>query len=247
MADELLIIHDKRLPDEYKKAISRKLPNALLVPFAGAQNVIANPPYDSICCHPDIYLYQIDKKSLIYAPSTSKEFIKELERYNIGLIKGQKTPSGKYPDTVCYNALRVGNSLFHNLSYTDPMILEIAEYSALKRRDVAQGYSRCSAIVISDVAVVTSDKGLAGAIGEEGLEALVVSKGFVELPGERYGFLGGASGNLADGRLLLSGDLEFHPDAKKIKDFFKKHAVEWIELEGLPLYDAGGFIILERT
>ncbi|MGB3242635.1 MAG: DUF6873 family GME fold protein, partial [Candidatus Omnitrophota bacterium] len=77
----------------------------------------------------------------------------------------------------------------------------------------------------------------------EGLDALHVSKGPVLLPGEKYGFLGGTSGRMPDGTILILGDIDSHPDAPKIKAFMAKHNAGYIDLKGLPLYDAGGLFI----
>ncbi|MGB2661176.1 MAG: DUF6873 family GME fold protein [Candidatus Omnitrophota bacterium] len=232
------IVHDKRLPVEYKEALRAKFPSAVLHPFAGRGEI-----YESISCHPDIYLFQLDEKTVIHAPGLPEEDLHALKRAGLNLIKAAEDPNGVYPGTVRHNASRVGRIIFHNLKHTDPIILEKAREKRLKHVQVGQGYTNCSVMVLGEEALVTSDASIAEKARAEGLDALHVSKGPVLLPGEKYGFLGGTSGRMPDGTILILGDIDSHPDAPKIKAFMAKHNAGYIDLKGLPLYDAGGLFI----
>ena len=234
----MIIIHDKRLPLEYKEALREKFPSVQLWPFDGPGNV-----YESISCHPDIYFFRLEDNTLIHSPDLPDDKIKILRKSGADLIKGKSEPFGMYPDTVKYNAVRIGNILIHNLEHTDPGILERSRERGLKPVNVAQGYARCSVLKITENALVTSDVSITKAAGSEGLDVLQVSPGAVLLPGEKCGFLGGAGGELPDGTVLILGDMDYHPQAREIKGFMGKYGVQYIDLPGLPLYDAGGLLI----
>jgi hypothetical protein len=237
----MLIIHDARIPDEYLTALKKELPDADLFPFKG----IPGRTYDSISCHPDIYLFQIDEKTVVHAPGISQDDLRPLKDMGIELVKGEKDPGGLYPETVRYNAARAGNILFHNLEYTDTVILELAREKGLKCVNVKQGYTRCSILEAGDNAIITEDKGIAEAAEQEGVEVLLVAPGQVELPGERHGFIGGTSGHLSGRMVIFLGGIDTHAQAEEIRGFMRRCVRSIIELPGRALYDAGGLICFE--
>ncbi len=144
--DELpTIIADSRMPEEAKKNL-KKLGNVLFI----------NPTsitYNSISSHPDIFFFQKDD-ALIYAPNAPKKIIKELKKRKIKLIEGEKEVGKKYPETVPYNAVGIGNLLIHNLKYTDPKILSSYE----NHIHVNQGYTRCNLLALNKNCFITSDE-----------------------------------------------------------------------------------------
>ena len=236
----MIVIHDRRLPGEYSSALKKKLPGARVVPFSAPGGKV----YDSISSHPDIWFFQLDQKTLVHAPGVPDEFLETLKESGTRSVRGGEDPSGGYPCTARYNAARVGNVLFHALEHTDPRVLEETEKRALKAVDVSQGYTRCSVVPVGEKALVTSDENIAVRAGEAGLEALLVRPGHVELPGEKYGFIGGASGVTPEGVVVFLGDLRKHPDHPSIRGFFSRHNVEYVYLEELPVYDAGGLFFI---
>ena len=241
----MIIICDKRIPEEYISALREKYPEAILLPFSPAENSSEGKVYESILCHPDIYFFQIDSKTLVYAPCVPKEYLKKLSRFNIQLIKGKNNPNGKYPNTTLYNAVRVGNCLVHNLNFTDPVVLDIARQNKMNLVDVEQGYTRCSVVVAGEEHVLTADDNIASILRGIGINTLLLSSGGVVLPGEKYGFIGGASGVKQNKSLILVGDLDKHHDKKIIKEFFSKWNINFTVLKGLPLYDAGSLIVCD--
>jgi hypothetical protein len=246
----MFIVHDKRLPAEYIGALNARVPSITWIPFGGPDDSHPRKVYESISCHPDIYFFQLDEKTLVHAPNVPEEILFSLSKNGIELVKGEKFPHGSYPYTAPYNAVRVGEAVFHNLQCADTVMLKKIHEFGLKTVNVSQGYSRCSVLALDDKALITADKGIAEAVcyaretGNAELDALVISSGSVLLPGEKYGFLGGASGKMPDGTVLFLGDIDLHPNASKIKDFLIKCCVDYIDLKGLPLYDAGGLITL---
>lgn len=141
------IIADSRMPEEAKKNL-KKLGNVLFL----------NPTeitYNSISSHPDIFFFQKDN-SLIYAPNAPKKIIKELRKRKVNLVEGKKEVGKKYPETVPYNAIGIGNLLIHNLKHTDSTILSLYE----NHIHVNQGYTRCNLLALNENAFITSDEGI---------------------------------------------------------------------------------------
>ena len=240
----MIIIHDGRLPAEYARGLREKLPEVSFVPFRPAE-FLKPKVYGSILCHPDIYFFELDAKTIIHAPSAPEEYLRMLRNKNINLIKGNRDPGGLYPDTALYNALRFRNAVFCNSNCIDTKVLEEIRKRNLDIIEVSQGYARCSVLKVNDKALITSDKGIAAAARGAGIEVLLLSAGQIQLPGEKYGFIGGAYGRTRSEKLIFLGDFKLHPQAEKIEKFLFKHAVLYVGAEGLPLYDAGGLIICE--
>lgn len=237
-----MIIHDKRLPAEYVRGLKAKLPNVSFIPFSPSVHC-DRKVYESILSHPDIYFFELAEKTIIYAPSVGERYPRILREKSICLIKGNKDPYGAYPDTALYNAIRVGNAVFCNPHCVDAIVLEEIKKKNLKIIEVSQGYARCSILKVNDKALITSDKGIADAARGAGVEVLLLLAGQIQLPGEKYGFIGGAYGKTQSGKLIFLGDFKLHPQAGKIEDFLFKHSVLYIGVEALPLYDAGGLMV----
>jgi len=236
----MIIIHDSRIPEAYLEALKSKLPETEFTPFSGPKGKV----YKSIESHVDIYFFQVDEKTLIHAPGVGEEVLQTLENSGVKLIEGSSDPTGEYPQTAPYNAVRVGNILFHNLAYTDPVIIEYTRGIGLKIVNSSQGYTRCSVLVVRDDSIITSDVNIAETALKEGLEVLLISPGFVTLPGENYGFIGGAGGRMTDGRVILLGDIKRHPEGFKIAHFLSERAIEYILVKNTPIFDAGALMIL---
>jgi hypothetical protein len=175
----------------------------------------------------------------------SRDTLRFLARSGVRLIKGEKDPFGNYPDTARYNVARVGNAVFHNTEHTDPVILSEARKRGLKHVNVKQGYTRCSILGLGDNAIITQDKGIAEAAAKEGAEVLLVPRGHVKLPGERHGFIGGTGGCSGGRGVVILGGIDTYAGSGDIREFISTHAGSFMELPGLPLYDAGSLICLE--
>lgn len=238
----MIAIYDKRFPDRHKEALRKKLPDVLFHPFSVPKN---NNVYESIIYHPDIYLFQLNQKIIIHSKGLPGETLDLLKKSGMELIEGKRIPNGIYPDTAYYNAVSIGNYFLHNLKYTDPVILDNAKKQGFEIINVSQGYVRCSVVILNDNTVITSDNGIAESLKKLNFNVLKISQGSVELPGEKYGFLGGASGLMPDGRVLFVGDIDYHPDVLKIKAFLYNHKVNYITLKNLPLYDCGTILFCQ--
>jgi hypothetical protein len=200
--------------------------------------------YPSIASHPDIFFFQIDSGAMICSPLISAKLLSEISDCNIRVIYSQKDPRGDYPDTAKLNCARIGRFIFHNSAITDEAIKKAAEEQELTLVHCSQGYARCSTIPVRDGAIITSDAGIARSAIKVEVDTLLISPGNCVLPGERSGFIGGATGILPDSTIVFLGDISKHPDFMAIDNFLQKHGVGYIDLKALPLYDAGSLIFV---
>ena len=137
------IIADSRMPEEAKRNL-KKLGDVL---FLNPTDIT----YKSISAHPDIFFFQT-KDGLVYAPNAPKRIVKELKKRKIKLTEGKKEVGRKYPDTVPYNAVGIGDTLIHNLKHTDSTILSLYE----NHIHVNQGYTRCNLVALKEGVFITS-------------------------------------------------------------------------------------------
>lgn len=168
------------------------------------------------------------------------ENIAELLRRNgYKCVKGEDVKSSKYPKDIIYNACSVGGCIIHYKGRIEKNIKGIKAKHVL----VNQGYAKCSIIPVDKKRIVTSDRGIKDAWEQNGGKALLISPGYVKLPGHNTGFIGGATGT--DGkRVFFVGSLASHPDGGKIRDFIRRSNKVIIELYDGPLYDVGTVVIL---
>ena len=242
--DELpTIIADSRMPEEAKKNL-KKLGNVIFI----------NPTsvtYNSISSHPDIFFFQKDD-ALIYAPNAPKRIIKELKKRKIKLIEGKKEVGKKYPETVPYNAVGIGNLLIHNLKHTDETILS----SYKNHINVNQGYTRCNLLALNENAFITSDVGIFNADNRQQTtdnslyphESLVETYGRtsvlyidpkqIKLEGQKNGFFPGCCG-VWKNNLIVCGSTKNLKEKAELDKFLKDNNFNLIELYDGELIDVG--------
>ena len=202
----MYLVISENIPKQYIEKLHSLLPGSVYIQLSASNNT-----YFSIASHPDIFMCDIGNNTLIVAPSLPKPVIDHVRAAGRDVVYAEASPAGTYPGTAMLNAVRVGKHLIHNLQSTDGGIKRFADKAGLKFIDVAQGYARCSVIPITDTALITCDAGIAKETRKAGLDTLLISPGRIILPGEQYGFIGGASGILPDGRILFLGDITKHP------------------------------------
>ena len=248
--DELpTIIADSRMPEEAKKNL-KKIGNVLFI----------NPTsitYNSISSHPDIFFFQKDD-TLIYAPNAPKKIVKELKKRKINLIEGEKEVGKKYPETVPYNAVGIGNLLIHNLKYTDPKILSSYE----NHIHVNQGYTRCNLLALNENAFITSDVGIFNAVNSQQTtdnslyphESLVETYGRtsvlyinpkqIKLEGQKNGFFPGCCG-IWKNNLIVCGSTKYLKEKEELDKFLQDNNFNLIELYDGELIDVGSIFLIE--
>ena len=229
--DELpTIIADSRMPEEAKKNL-KKLGNVLFI----------NPTsitYDSISSHPDIFFFQKDD-ALIYAPNAPKKIIKELKKRKINLIEGEKEVGKKYPETVPYNAVGIGNLLIHNLKHTDTKILSFYE----NHINVNQGYTRCNLLALNENAFITSDVAVGTRLATSVLySVLYIDPKQIKLEGQKNGFFPGCCG-VWKNNLIVCGSTKYLKEKEELDKFLQDNNFNLIELYDGELIDVGSIFL----
>jgi len=198
--------------------------------------------YEAISYHPDIVLHPINRNTLIVAPNVYDYYCDVLSHTGINLIKGEKKLERNYPNNVAYNVARVGDYMLHNLKYTDEKLKFYLHKENVEFINVKQGYTKCSISIINNKAIITSDPSIYKESIKLNLDTLFIDKGFIELPGLEYGFIGGATGLLSPNKLMITGSFDDHPDKNKINLFMEKYGVSPIILSNKKIIDMGSII-----
>ena len=243
------IIADARMPEEAKKNL-KKLGDVLFL----------NPTeitYKSISAHPDIFFFQT-KDGFIYAPNAPKKIVKELKKRKIKLTEGKKEVGKRYPETVPYNAVGIGDTLIHNLKHTDSTILSLYP----NHIHVNQGYTRCNLVALNENAFITSDEGIFNAVnGQQTTDNSIVAetqrrkdaefrvqsskfKVFyidpkqIKLEGHDHGFFPGCCG-VWKNNLIVCGSTKNLKEKEELDRFLKDNNFNLIELYDGELVDVG--------
>ncbi len=156
-------------------------------------------------------------------------------------FKGTKPPSNKYPASACYNAVMAHGVFIHNLKATDPALLQAAH--GMEQIHVAQAYTRCNLLCLSNSHFVTSDKGIEKTLLQYGKRVCYINPRQVCLSGHSHGFFGGACGMI--GRTLyLCGSLSNLNEAEELKQFLAKCGWMLAELNQGPITDVGSILFV---
>ena len=198
--------------------------------------------YDAINGHPDIQINILNEKELILNKDIDLNFSKKLLALGFNVHFTHSSLSDKYPYNIILNAVNLGNYFIHKLDCTDKNLLNLNNKKILI--NTRQGYTKCSTAIVSDNAIITSDKSIIKSIKDTSIDYLYISPGNILLPGLNYGFIGGCCGLLDKNTLAFFGDLSYHPDCKIIIEFLNKHNIKPIYLKKGPLIDRGSLFII---
>ena len=200
--------------------------------------------FDSrIASHPDLIISIVDG-SIVIDEQAHQSIFQQLEKLGIPYITGNAHLTVAYPGDIAYNAVITKNLLIHKTEHTCPLILSHCNNTNKMLLPVRQGYTKCSTVVVSEDALITSDPSIYQA-GKEVMKVLFVQPGSVSLPGYDSGFLGGASGLLGD-TVVFHGDISQHPDFQQIADFVEEAQIKLLYFEEFPLTDIGSVLVYQH-
>lgn len=197
--------------------------------------------------HPDMQICKLPDSTYVCSPEAFEYYKSALSDYNINLICGSTQLRSNYPMDIAYNVAWIGDFAIHNFNYTDATVKNILLNSDVDCISVSQGYSKCNLCCVSNNAVITCDNGIYKELTLRGIDALLISKGNIEIFGWSEGFIGGASGKLDNFTLAFCGNLNMHPDFFKITEFCLKYNVKCISLSEKRLMDLGTIISLNES
>lgn len=194
---------------------------------------------EPVCAHPDMLAVNINGKLFIHEKDISLR--RTLEKLGLPFSLSHADVSEKYPRDIALNLFTMEKCLFANLKYASADVLEYASSCGYELVNVAQGYAKCSTMTVQG-GIITADKTIYNAALSKNIDALLISQGYVGI--ERYdtGFIGGASAEIAHGKVVVFGDINSHPDSAEILRFAKEHDTEILNLGNGPLFDYGGIV-----
>jgi hypothetical protein len=208
------------------------------------RTIKCNDLQESVAYHPDIVIHPINHNTIIVAPNVYEFYNEQLSRYGINVIKGEMVLSCKYPGDIAYNVGRLKDIAIHNFKYTDEKLKFYLKKEGLEFININQGYSKCSLMIVDDTSGITADVYMHKRLKELGYRVLLINPGHIKLYNEKYGFIGGTSGNFNKDTILLTGKLDAHPDYLKINEFLKERDKKIIYLSNEKIIDLGTIITL---
>ena len=197
--------------------------------------------YSPVNTHPDMQIHFIDPQTAVAAPSAYKHYKETLPKY-LNIIKGNHDPDCTYPRDCAYNVAKLGKKIIGNLHYVDTKIKEIYSAQGYEFVNVNQGYTKCNLCIVDHNSAITEDAGLYKTLSACDLDILKIPHGSVSLKGFDNGFIGGASGFIAENQLAFCGKPSDILLLNKINSFVKPKQVDIIYLSTTNLADYGSII-----
>jgi len=219
------------------------------VKLCGIQKFRKRHPSHPISYHPDMFCFHLNKNKWIFYDEVYRTNQNIIDRLNLEIITAENPASCEYPNDVGLNAAITGNNLICNVRHTNRIIIDhtIQTKKNINIIDVKQGYAKCSACIVDEHAIITSDVSIYEKAKQNQIDALPVEKGHIDLDGYDYGFIGGCSGLIninGKNKLLFTGNIKLHPDYEKIKRFCDNRGVEIISLSEKKLKDYGSLFVV---
>lgn len=200
---------------------------------------------NAISSHPDTLIFKHSSDLLTcceYAECAVSVFsdVRELS-HGLSLSFCDERFGKGYPADAVLNAKVIGNFLFANTKNISRSVLCIAEKYGLHVINVNQGYPNCAILSPDGSSAITADRGLYKALLRCGIDALLISEGYIELLPYEYGFIGGASAVVGD-TVFFFGNLDSHPDSEAIREFIEARGKKCVSLSEERLTDLGGCV-----
>lgn len=200
---------------------------------------------NGIATHPDMTFCHLGGNKCVVAKEAYEYYKEHLSQYGLEIIKGKNEIKKEYPYDISLNCVIINNILFHKLKYTDEAIIDYCEAENIKLVNVNQGYTKCSTLIVDEKSVITCDEKLYEIYLENKISALYVSNKGIEINGFDHGFIGGCGGKISKEKIGFFGELEKFADFVKVREFLKKHNIEYVNLRKGMLKDYGTLIPLK--
>lgn len=194
-----------------------------------------------VSCHADMICYHDGENKLIMYDYNDR-LNRQLRDLGFELSFIDAKLQAEYPHDVVLNVAKVGDFVICNRKYTNCKALE--RIKAENIISVAQGYAKCSTLVVDKNSIITSDISIATGAKAHGLDVLQVECGYIALEGYEYGFIGGCGTKIDEKSLYFTGDLSTHPNEKEIRSFLAKRGIEVICGSAKQLIDVGSILPL---
>ena len=230
----MIAIVDERIPLLCRSALSEY-----------GFDIIALPPFpclpSPVASHPDMLIFLSHGKLITHKDyyEIAKDKLDAIANHaQVEIVLSSENISNVYPYDILFNAVEVGAHIFGRANYISCHISDMCIKNKLDLIDVKQGYTKCSACIVDDNAIITYDNSIAAAAQSHGLQLLKISPGHVRLDGYDTGFIGGASGACGN-TVYFCGNIDLHPDAQEIRHFCSNHGKNVVSLGEHELIDVG--------
>lgn len=238
-------VHSLALGEKYAEILKIPLKSRGISPVF----VPDNPFVDKrLSGHADLSFFHAGGERVFLAPYLQgSSFAEKLSALGAEVSFPAIKQGKKYPKDAQMNACVIGNRFLYSPQNT---CSEIVDYLTNKRKallvPVRQSYVKCSICVLDANSFITADGGIAKAAQKVGLDVLLISQGYIDLPGFDYGFIGGASFRISERCIAFTGVLNRHPDKDRIMAFLHAHGFDAVFLTDRTIFDIGSaFPILE--
>lgn len=195
---------------------------------------------EPVSSHPDMLLSKLKDGSILMCRDYYEIAGEIFSKSGVKVTVTDEKLAPCYPNDVLFDALSVGNTLYGKIGCVSRYLMNDAKRFV----SVRQGYTRCSAAMLSDRCAVTSDPGIADALENDGMRVLRIRQGYIRLDGYDTGFIGGAGGRFPDGRYGFFGDITSHPDGEAIMKFAAENKITVVPLSDEPISDHGGMMFM---
>lgn len=199
-----------------------------------------NITYESISCHPDIFIYQ-DSENFIIAPNSPVELFNFLKKYNLKFQIGNANVGDDFKNSVLFNCVSSNDLFLHKIKHTDDSILNVNSHK--KFINIPQAYTRCSMLHIGNNVFITSDKGIENVLKNNNLECFYFSPTEIKIIEHKNGFLGGTCG-IFQNKIFFNGNIFKHKNGLEFANFLEKNQLEIVCLHNDFLYDGGGIFFV---
>lgn len=231
------------MPDKYRQRLRELFEPVILLPREAClpQAVSSHPDMLMCALHGSFFLsssYYSENKALIDQISALS---------GLAVTPTDDIRSDTYPLDTAYNVGVGSGYIICRCESASRSIIEHSETFMDNIISVRQGYSACSCL-ITDTAVITSDSGIAKALGRSGIPCVLLDDSDISLPGYSKGFIGGASGYY-DGKILIFGNAEGLSCFTELSAFAVNSGCTIISLSDDPndtVTDYGGIKIFEK-
>lgn len=193
--------------------------------------------------HTDLSVLDAGGDRLIVSCALGDSFTDSLKNKGFQVYEDKTELGSVYPYDCALNICFTGKYYIYNPRSASKHALDILRNLCYEPIEVRQGYSKCSVCVVDEQSIITADAGIARAAEKRGLDVLLITPGHIDLPGFDYGFIGGSAFRLDKHRFALTGVLDGHPDASRIKEYLNSKEYELITLTKKRIFDIGGAII----
>lgn len=231
---EPIAVIDPRMPEIIVKNLQKSGFKTIEAPLS---DLLETP----LSGHPDLQMF-LHNKNLFVHPEIDLLFLKKVENY-VNIIHCSSRLTKSYPGDIPYNIACIGDIALHRKDSTDLTIRDYFLKNSIKIINTKQGYSKCSTLIVDDHSIITADKSIHMAADSAGIDSLLITQGYIDLPGYNYGFIGGASGRYLD-TIFLTGSIDHHPDCKNIIKFIETRGLKLKIHSDQKIFDSGSIFFI---